>query len=83
MSIGGMTHQVMPMPPVNSQSVASIAISIPSIEMKLIPNAVESALEKSICPRISSTVSSVTLVASPLMSGSTNRNQNSVVPNAT
>ena len=78
-----MTHQVMPMPPVSSQAVSSIAISIPSIEMKLIPNAVDSAFEKSIWPLINSTVSSATEVARPLISGKITRNQKKVVPIAT
>ena len=50
-----------------------MAISIISMEINDMPNAVESAFLKSIWPRTKIAVSNITLVVSPLINGSKNK----------
>ena len=65
-SIIGVAHHVIVAPPVSKISVIFIDISIPSIDIKLMPNAVLRAVLISIC-LISIIVSNITDVINPLM----------------
>ena len=65
-SIIGVAHQVIVAPPVSKISVIFIDISIPNMDIKLIPKAVLRAVLISIC-LMSIIVSKITDVINPLM----------------
>ena len=66
-NINGIAHQVSNAPPVSNQSVMFIALSIPIIDIKLIPAAVFNESRKDIPARNKIKVSSKILVINPLI----------------